>query len=361
MTQSGRWLSSLPLLSNLLCYKHKWHRDGPRGHMRRRDFIKVIATSAAAWPLVARAQQTESMRRIGVLLPHAADDPQGQTRLAALLQQLQPLGWSVGRNVLVDTRWGAGDADRYRKYAAELVALTPDVIVVNTSPIVAAVQQATSTIPIVFVEVIDPVGGGFVSSLARPGGNTTGFAIFDYGISGKWLALLKEIAPGVTRALVLRDPTTAAGIGQFAAIQSVAPSLGIELSPIDVRNVSALERAVAEFARTPNGGAIVPASPPVQIRREQVAALFAKHRLPAVYPFRYFVDAGGLISCGPSLEEAFRPAAGYVDRILKGEKPADLPVQTPDKYELVINLKTAKALGLALPSSVLARADKVIE
>ena len=329
--------------------------------MRRRDFLKVIACSAVASPFAAGAQQGEHMRRIGILLPHAADDPQGQTRLAAFLQQLQLLGWSVGRNVLVDTRWGAGDPDRYRKYAAELVALTPDVIVANTSPIVAAVQQATSTIPIVFVGVIDPVGGGFVSSLARPGGNTTGFAVFEYGISGKWLALLKEIAPGVTRALVLRDPTTAAGIGQFAAIQAAAPSLGLELSPIDVRDASALERAVAEFARAPNGGVIVEASPELQIRRQQVAALFAKHRLPAVYPFGYYVTAGGLISYGPSVEEAFRPAAGYVDRILKGEKPAELPVQTPEKYELVINLKTAKALGLALPSSVLARADKVIE
>src|SRR5262249_31488286 len=301
------------------------------------------------------------MRRIAVLLPHPADDPQGQARLAAFLQQLQLLGWSVGRNVRVDTRWGAGDADRYRKYAAELVALTPDVILVNTSPIVAAVQQVTSTIPIVFVGVIDPVGGGFVSSLARPGGNTTGFAVFDYGISGKWLALLKEIAPSVTRALVLRDPSTGAGIGQFAAIQSVAPSLGIELSPIDVRDATALERAVAEFARKPSSGVIVEASPQLQVRRQQVVALFAKHRLPAVYPFSYFVSAGGLISYGPSLEEAFRPAAGYVDRILKGEKPADLPVQAPDKYELVVNLKAAKALGLAMPSSVLGRADEVIE
>jgi putative tryptophan/tyrosine transport system substrate-binding protein len=329
--------------------------------MQRREFIAFLGGAAATWPLAARAQQAETMRRIAILLPHAADDPQGQTRLAVFLQQLQVLGWSVGRNVLVDTRWGAGDADRYRRYAAELVALTPDVIVANTSPIVAAVQQATSTIPIVFVGVIDPVGGGFVSSLARPGGNMTGFAVFEYGISGKWLALLKEIAPGVTRALVLRDPTTAAGIGQFAAIQSVAPSLGVELSPIDVRNASALERGVAEFARTPNGGAIVEASPELQVRRQQVAALFAKHRLPAVYPFSYFVSAGGLISYGPSLEEAYRPAAGYVDRILKGEKPADLPVQTPEKYELVVNLQTAKALGLAVPSPVLARADKVIE
>jgi ABC-type uncharacterized transport system substrate-binding protein len=261
----------------------------------------------------------------------------------------------------IDTRWGAGDAGRYRKYATELVALDPDVIIANSSPVVAAVQHATSTIPLVFVAVVDPVGAGFVTTLARPGGNTTGFALFEYGISGKWLALLKEIAPGVTRALVLRDPTTAAGIGQFAAIQGAAPALGIELSPIDIRDASTLERAVAEFARTPNGGVVVGASPALQVRREQVAALFAKHRLPAVYPFRYFIAAGGLISYGPNPEEGFRPAARYVDRILRGEKPADLPVQTPSKYELVINLKTAKALGLTIPQSLLATADEVIE
>jgi putative ABC transport system substrate-binding protein len=329
--------------------------------MRRRDFIKIVAGSAVALPFAARAQQGEHARHIGVLLPTAADDPQGQARLALLLQDMQLLGWSVNRNLRVATRWGAGDAGRYRKYAAELIALNPDVIIANTGPVLAAVQQATSTIPLVFVGVIDPVGAGFVATLARPGGNTTGFALFDYGISGKWLALLKEIAPNVTRALVLRDPSTATGIGQLAAIQSVAPSLGIELSPIDMRDASALERAVAEFAGKPNGGVIVGASPALQVHRQQVAALLAKHRLPAVYPFRYFVVAGGLISYGPDTEEGFRPAAHYVDRILKGEKPADLPVQTPTKYDLTINLKVAKALGIVMPPSVLGRADEVIE
>jgi putative tryptophan/tyrosine transport system substrate-binding protein len=329
--------------------------------MRRRDFIKIVAGSAVALPFAARAQQGEHARHIGVLLPTAADDPQGQARLALLLQEMQLLGWSVNRNLRVATRWGAGDAGRYRKYAAELIALNPDVIIANTGPVLAAVQQATSTIPLVFVGVIDPVGAGFVATLARPGGNTTGFALFDYGISGKWLALLKEIAPNVTRALVLRDPSTATGIGQLAAIQSVAPSLGIELSPIDIRDASALERAVAEFAGKPNGGVIVGASPALQVHRQQVAALLAKHRLPAVYPFRYFVVAGGLISYGPDTEEGFRPAAHYIDRILKGEKPADLPVQTPTKYDLTINLKVAKALGIVMPPSVLGRADEVIE
>ena len=329
--------------------------------MRRRDFIKGIAGSAVALPFAARAQQGEPARHIGVLLPTAADDTQGQARLALLLQEMQRLGWSVNRNLQVATRWGAGDAGRYRKYAAELIALNPDVIIANTGPVLAAVQQATSTIPLVFVGVVDPVGAGFVATLARPGGNTTGFALFDYGISGKWLALLKEIAPNVTRALVFRDPSTATGIGQLAAIQSVAPSLGIELSPIDLRDVSALERAVVEFAGKPNGGVIVGASPALQVRRQEVAALLAKHRLPAIYPFRYFVVAGGLISYGPDTEEGFRPAANYVDRILKGEKPADLPVQTPTKYDLVINLKVARALGIVMPPSVLGRADEVIE
>jgi putative ABC transport system substrate-binding protein len=299
------------------------------------------------------------MRRVGVLLPNAADDPAGQTRLTLFIQALQRLGWTDGRNVRIETRWGGGDADRFRKFAAELVALAPDVIVVNTSVIVAIVQQATQTVPIVFVGVIDPVGAGFVASLARPGGNTTGFALFEFGISGKWLSLLKEIAP--SRAAVLRDPSTAAGIGQLGAIQSVAPSLGIELNPLDVRNEAALEGAVAEFARKPNGGVIVAASPTSQVHRKQIAALMARHQLPAVYPFRYYVTAGGLISYGPNQDVGFAPAAGYVDRIFKGEKPADLPVQAPDNYELVINLKTAKALGLAMPPAVLARADEVIE
>jgi putative tryptophan/tyrosine transport system substrate-binding protein len=329
--------------------------------VRRRDFIKLIAGSGVASPFAAGAQQNERTRHIGVLLSSAADDPQGQARLAAFLQELQLLGWSADRNVRIDARWGAGDAGRYHKYAVELVALAPDVIVANTSPIVAAVQQATSTIPVVFVGVIDPVGAGFVTTLPRPGGNLTGFALFEYGISGKLLALLKEIAPGVTRALVLRDPSTATGIGQLAAIQGAAPSLGIELSPIDTRDASALEHTIAEFARAPNGGAIVTPSPAVQVRRQQVTAFFARHHLPAVYPFRYFVTAGGLISYGPNPEEDYRPAAHYVDRILRGEKPADLPVQTPSKYELVINLKAAKALGLVVPPTVLGRADEVIE
>jgi putative tryptophan/tyrosine transport system substrate-binding protein len=330
--------------------------------VRRREFIKVvIAGSAIALPFAAGAQPTEQTRRIGMLIPTTADDPQGQARLAAFLQEMQLLGWSADRNLQIDTRWGAGDAGRYRKYAAELVALDPDVIVANTSPIVAAVQQVTSTIPVVFVGVVDPVGAGFVTTLARPGGNTTGFALFEYGISGKLLALLKEIAPSVTRVAVLRDPTTSTGIGQLAAIQGAAPSLGVELSPIDVRDASALERAVAEFAQAPNGGVIVTASPTLQVRRQQVAALFAKHRLPAVYPFRYYITAGGLISYGPNSEEGFRPAARYVDRILRGEKPADLPVQAPSKYELVVNLKAAKALGLVVPPTVLGRADEVIE
>jgi len=329
--------------------------------VRRRDIIKVIASSAVALPFAAGAQHSEHTRHIGVLLPTAADDQQGQARLAALQQEMQLLGWSADRNVRFDTRWGAGDAGRYHKYAAELVALEPDVIVANTSPIVAAVQQATSTIPVVFVAVVDPVGAGFVTTLARPGGNTTGFALFEYGISGKLLALLKEIAPNVTHVAVLRDPTTATGIGQLAAIQGAAPALGVELSPIDVRDASAFERTIAEFARAPNGGVIVTASPVLLIRRQQVAALFARHRLPAVYPFRYYVTVGGLISYGPNTEEGFRPAAHYVDRILRGEKPADLPVQAPSKYELVVNLKAAKALGLVMPPTILGRADEVIE
>jgi putative ABC transport system substrate-binding protein len=271
------------------------------------------------------------------------------------------LGWTEGRNVRIETRWGSGDADRFRKYTAELLALAPDVIVVHTSVILATVQQATQTVPIVFASVIDPVGAGFVASLARPGGNITGFALFEFGVSGKWLSLLKEIAPSVTRAAVLRDPSTAVGMGQLGAIQAVAPSLGIELNPLDVRNEAALEGAIAEFARAPNGGVILTASPTGQVHRKQIAALMARHRLPAVYPFRNYVDVGGLISYGPNQDAVFAPAASYVDRILKGEKPADLPVQAPDKYELVINLKTAKALGLAMPPTVLSRADEVVE
>jgi len=313
------------------------------------------------WPLAARAQQSDRVRRIGVLLPSTADDPAGQARLSLFTQALQRLGWTDGRNVRIETRWGSGDPDRFRKYTAEMLALAPDVIVVHTSVILATVQQATQTVPIVFVSVIDPVGAGFVASLARPGGNITGFALFEFGVSGKWLSLLKEIAPSIARAAVLRDPSTAVGMGQLGAIQAVAPSLGIELNPLDVRNEAALKGAIAEFARAPNGGVIVTASPTAQVHREQITTLMARHRLPAVYPVRNYVDVGGLISYGPNQDAAFAPAASYVDRILKGEKPADLPVQAPDKYELVINLKTAKTLGLAMPPTVLGRADEVVE
>ena len=331
------------------------------GYVRRRDFIKVIAGSMAVWPLAARAQQPEQVRRIGVLMSDVAEDSEGQARLTAFVQALQQLGWTDGRNVRIDIRWGGADADRHRRYAAELVTLAPDVIFATTTPVVAALQQATRTVPIVFAAVVDPVGAGFVTNLAQPGGNTTGFALYEYGVSGKWLALLKEIAPNVTRAAVVRDPSTASGIGQLAAIQAVAPSLGIELTPLDVRDASELERAVALFARKPNGGIIITASPTARMNRQQVIALVAQHRLPTVYPFRYFATDGGLMCYGPNVIEQFRFAADYISRVLKGEKPADLPVQAPAKYDLVINLKTAKALGLTVPPMLLARADEVIE
>jgi ABC-type uncharacterized transport system substrate-binding protein len=329
--------------------------------MQRREFILALGGAAASWPLAARGQQAERMRRIGVLMNQAMDDPEGQARLAAFLQELQQLGWTDGRNLRIDFRWGAGDAERTRRYAAELVALAPDVILGSTSPAVAGLQQATSTVAIVFVQLADPVGAGFVDSLARPGGNATGFTLFEYGISGKWLELLKDIAPRVTRAAVLRDPAIAAGSGQLGAIQSVAPSFGVELSPIGVRDAGEIERAVTTFASGSNGGLLVVGSPLAIVHRELIITLAARHRLPAVYSDRVFVTGGGLISYGPDRADQYRRAAGYVDRILKGEKPADLPVQTPTKYELAINLKTAKALGLEIPSSVLARADEVIE
>jgi len=328
--------------------------------VKRREFIKLLG-GAAAWPLAASAQTDERVRRIGVLLAHLESDAQGQTAIKTFQKSLRTLGWIDGRNVRFDIRWGRGDADRYRSYAAELVALAPDVIFGNTSPVVAALQQATRTVPIVFAAVIDPVGAGFVASLARPGGNITGFSLFEYGISGKWLALLKELAPSVTRVAVLRDPALAAGIGQLAAIQAVAPSFGVELSPYDVRDENEVERALTAFARAPNGGLIVTAGPGARNHRAAIIALVARHRLPAVYPFSYYTADGALISYGPDQLSQFQPAAGYVDRILKGEKPADLPVQAPTKYELVINLKTAKALGLTVPDTLLARADEVIE
>jgi putative tryptophan/tyrosine transport system substrate-binding protein len=326
--------------------------------MKRREFIMLLGGVAAS-PLAARAQQ-ERMRRVGVLTYWTADDAEGQARLAAFAQALKQLGWSEGRNLGIDTRWAT--ANDIHRHAAELVALAPDVLVAATgTATVAALRQATRTVPIVFVTVIDPVGAGFVVTLARPGGNATGFTNYEYGMSGKWLELLKEIAPRVTRAAVLRDPAVASGIGQFGAVQAVAPSLGVELSPVDVRDADEIERAVTQFARGSNGGLIVTGSAAAIVHRELIAMLAARHRLPAVYPARFSVTAGGLISYGPDLLDQFRRAAGYVDRILKGEKPADLPVQAPTKYELVVNLKTAKALGLDIPTSVLARADEVIE
>jgi len=327
--------------------------------MRRREFITLLG-GAVVWPLPARAQQRERRRRIGVLMNFTSDDPVSQDRLAAFVQGLQELGWTVGRNLQIDYRWGGGNVERYRTFAAELVALTPEVLVTAGAPAVEALQRATRTVPIVFTNVTDPVGGGLVASLARPGGNTTGLTLSEYGLSGKWLELLKEIAPRVTRAAVLRDPV-AVGIGQFAAIQAAAPSLQIELSPVDVRDASEIERAVTAFADGPNGGLIATASALTAIHRELIIALATRHKLPAVYPFRYYVTSGGLISYGPDTVDQYRLAARYVDRILKGEKPADLPVQAPTKYELVINLKTAKALGLEVPPNLLARADEVIE
>jgi putative tryptophan/tyrosine transport system substrate-binding protein len=301
------------------------------------------------------------MRRIGVLMAIAADDPEAQARLTAFVQGLQRLGWTVGQNVRIDYRWGGSNADDIRKYAAELVALAPDVILAHSSASVAPLLLATRTVPLVFTIVADPVGAGFVESLARPGGNATGFTNFEYSIAGKWLELLKEIAPGVTRAAVLRESALAAGPGQLGAIQALAQSLGIELRPIDVRDAGEIERVIAAFARDSNGGLIVTGSPAAAVHRGLIVALAARHRLPAVYNSRFYATGGGLISYGPDFVDQFRHAAGYVDRILKGEKPADLPVQAPTRYELVINLKTAKALGLEIPSSVLARADEVIE
>jgi ABC-type uncharacterized transport system substrate-binding protein len=330
--------------------------------MRRREFITLLGGAAVAWPLAARAQQPAKVPRIGVLTAgSAADDPDGQARSAAFLQGLQQLGWTDGRNIRIDYRVGAGDADNMRQYAAELVALAPDVILASGTATMAPLLQATRTVPIVFAQVTDPVGAGFVDSLARPGGNATGFVLFEYSISGKWLELLKEIAPRVTRAGVIRDPAQTAGTAQFAAIQSVAPSLGVEISPVNVRDAAEIERSVAAFARSADGGLIVTASALSVVHRDLIVNLAARHKLPAVYYRRIFATDGGLISYGPNVAEQNRRAAGYVDRILKGEKPADLPVQAPTKYELVINLKTAKALGLAIPPAVLARADEVIE
>jgi putative ABC transport system substrate-binding protein len=329
--------------------------------MRRREVITLFVRAAATWPLAARAQQPEQIRRIGALMNLAADDPESQRRVTAFVQGLQQLGWTDGRNVRIDFRWGAADAERIRTYAAELVALAPDVILAAGAVTVGPLQHASRTIPIVFAGVTDPVGAGIVASLARPGGNATGFMNFEYGVSGKWLELLKQIAPRVTRAAVLRDSTIMASMSQFAAIQSVAPSFGVELNPIDTRQSDEIEHDVAAFAHGSNGGLIVVTGTSAIAHRDLIIALAARHRLPAVYPFRYYVAGGGLISYGPDAIDEYRRAAGYVDRILKGEKPADLPVQAPTKYELVVNLKTAKALGLDVPTALLARADEVIE
>jgi len=327
--------------------------------MRRREFITLLG-GAAAWPFAARAQQGEPMRRIGVLMYVGADDAEGQARLAAFTQTLKQLGWSDGRNLRIDTRWAV--ADDIRRHAAELAAQAPDVLLAgNGTPTVAPLLQATRTVPIVFVTVIDPVGAGFVASLAKPGGNATGFTIYEYSMSGKWLELLKEIAPNVRRVAVLRDAAVASGTGQFGAVQIVAPSLGVELSPIDVRDAGEIERDIAAFASGLNGGLVVTGSALGIVHRKLISTLAARHKLPAVYPGRYHVTVGGLISYGPDLIDQYRNAAGYVDRIFKGEKPADLAVQAPTKYELVINLKTAKALGLVMPPAVLGRADEVIE
>jgi putative ABC transport system substrate-binding protein len=329
--------------------------------VKRRQFITLLGGAATALTLGARAQQSERVRRIGVVTSGAtADDPDGRVRMSAFLQGLQQSGWIDGGNIRIDYRWGAGDADNMRKYAAELVTLAPDVILASGTATVAPLLQATRTVPIVFVQVTDPVGAGFVDSLARPGGNATGFTLFEYGISGKWLELLKEIAPAVTRAAVIRDPAQTAGTGQFGAIQSVASSVGVEVSPINMSSAGEIERAIVAFAPS-NGGLIVTASALSVVHRDLIIRVAARHKLPAVYYRRLYVTSGGLISYGPDLVDQQRRAAGYVDRILNGEKPADLPVQAPTKYELVVNLKTAKGLGLEIPAAVLARADEVIE
>jgi len=330
--------------------------------MRRREFLGVLGGAAAAWPLTARAQQPGGMRHIGVLVgAQTVDAPESQANFAAFLQGLQQLGWGEGRNVQIDYRWGLGNADSVRKYAIELAAATPDVILASGTSTIGPLLQATRTVPIVFVNVADPVGAGFVDSLARPGGNITGFLQFEYGLSGKWLELLKQIAPNVTRVAVLRDPAITAGIGQFAIIQSVASSIGVEVSPVNVRDAVEIERAVTAFAQSANGGLVATTSALTLLHRDLIIALAARHRLPAVYGRRIYAATGGLISYGTDLVDQYRRAAGYIDRILKGEKPADLPVQAPTKYDLIINLKTAKALGITVPPSVLARADEVIE
>jgi len=328
--------------------------------MRRREFLSLAAGALAVWPPVARAQQSDRVRRIGVL-HGAADDSTDQARVAAFRLSLQQLGWIDGRNLHIDYRWGGGKTADTRKYAAELVALSPDVILVNSAAVLAPLLEITNKVPIVFVLVADPVGAGLVDSLARPGGNATGFTALEYGLGGRFLELLKEIAPSTTRAAVVRDPVTSVGIGLFGAIQNAAPSVGVEVSPVNVRDADEIERAIAAFARTSNGGLVVTASPSAFVHRDLLIALATRHKLPAVYPTREFIITGGLVAYGPDTIDQYRRAASYVDRVLKGEKPADLPVQAPTKYELVVNLKAAKALSLTIPPSVLTRADEVIE
>ncbi len=327
----------------------------------RREFMALLGGAAAAWPLGLQAQERRKVRHIGVLMGLSADDPESQARLAAFAQGLQQANWIVGQNLRIDYRWGAGDAEAMRRYAAELVALAPDVILAHSSAAVAPLLKASQTIPVVFTLVAEPVGAGFVRSLAKPGGNATGFTNFEYGMGGKWLELLKEISPSLTQAAVIRESAIATGPGQFGAIQAVAPAMRVELRPIDVRDAGEIERDIAAFAKGANGGLIVTGSPAATVHRDLIFELAARYRLPAVYNSRFYVANGGLISYGPDFVDQFRQAAGYVDRILKGESPADLPVQAPVKYELVVNLKTANALGIDLPASVLARADEVIE
>jgi putative ABC transport system substrate-binding protein len=329
--------------------------------MKRREFITLLGGATATWPFAARAQQADRMRRIGLLIPQSETDPEPKVWVAAFIQELQKAGWIEGRNVRFDYRWSSNDPDRIRKYAAELVTLAPDVIQTSGGSHVGPLKQMTRTVPIVFVQVADAVGGGFVDSLARPGGNATGFTNMEYGFGAKWLELLKQIAPGVTRAAVLRDAANPSGTGQFGVIQAMAPSLGVEVSPIGLHDAEEIERGITAFARRSNGGLIVTPSGLTTVHRDLIITLVARHQLPAVYPFRYFVLSGGLIAYGPDPTDQWRRAAGYVDRILKGEKPADLPVQQSAKFNLVINLKTAKALGLEVPASLLARADEVIE
>ena len=328
--------------------------------MNRREFNTLLGGTTMGWSLAARAQQPEQMRRIGLLMTTAADDPEGKARIASFLQGFQQLGWNIGSNFQMDLRFGTANAD-IRKHAGELAALAPDVIFATSTAAVAPLLQATRTVPIVFAVVADPVGAGFVDSLARPGGNATGFSTFEHGIGPKWLELLKEITPGVKRVAVVRDPAISVGLGLFAAIQGVAPSLGVEVRPVNVRDPAEIESGVTDFARLGTGGLIVTGSPLTLANRDLITTLAGRHRLPAVYANRFFVTAGGLISYGNDLIDQYRRAAGYVDRILKGEKPADLPVQAPIKYELLINLKTAQTLGLAVPQTLLATADEVIE